>query len=66
MGPNIIWHSEGMVSLDAENHQSDGETLQSIKKTRLYRQLVDSFGEEEANEIIQGSPKVKHDCNIPE
>lgn len=54
---SIIHHSEGMISMDAENVEIDKETIEFLEQTDLYKKLVSRFGKEKAEEIIKKTHK---------
>ena len=54
MTSKVIIHSPGMISVDAEEMETDAATIEFVKQTRLYKELVSLVGEERANQIIEG------------
>ena len=53
MAPEVIKHSEGMISVDAEEVKTDSNTVEFMKQTHLYQELVSKLGSERADQIIE-------------
>lgn len=57
MTPKVMTHSEGMVSVEAEELTPSAASIEFVKNSELYRELVSLIGEEHANATVtSGAP----------
>lgn len=64
MAEVVIKHSSGMISVDAEYRNPSVETIDRLKRTDLYRQLVRRVGEDRASVLVEGHPTTSVPENI--
>ena len=57
MIPKVMIHSEGMVSVDAEELTPSEASIEFVKNSELYKELVSLIGPEHANATVEsGAP----------